>query len=315
MHPAPPFRLTTFGELALRRADGALVVGPARKPLALLALVAAHHPAGIERARAAELLWPEPDPERARHTLAQSLYALRRACGRAPLVLGEALLRLDAASIAADVVEFRAALADEDAEAALLLQPAPFLEGLVFPGCVAFDAWASRARALARAELVDVARAAARRVTGASGATAGAAAWARALVVAPTDTELAVEAGASLAAAGAPGAARALLAAHLDEVTALGREPDPQVRALCAALAALPPHAAAGRSRVAAHGAGARGAGPDAARSGFHGPPAGDPAEEGAAATPRGRLRRAIARAAEALRLLPAIAALLPGGG
>jgi len=72
------FRLRTLGGLTLER-DGAPYSGPAtqRRRLALLALLAAADSA-VSRDRLMAHLWPEADPERARHSLDDALSALRR---------------------------------------------------------------------------------------------------------------------------------------------------------------------------------------------------------------------------------------------
>ena len=72
------FRLRTLGGLTLER-DGAPYSGPAtqRRRLAILALLAAAD-APVSRDRLMAHLWPEADPERARHSLDDALSALRR---------------------------------------------------------------------------------------------------------------------------------------------------------------------------------------------------------------------------------------------
>ena len=77
---APPsLRLRTFGGLAVER-DGVPLVGIAarRRPLVLLAFVASHGSVGVSRDAACALLWPDSDEERARNSLKQAVFALRR---------------------------------------------------------------------------------------------------------------------------------------------------------------------------------------------------------------------------------------------
>ena len=87
------FRLRTFGGLTLDR-DGVPYAGPAtqRRRLALLALLAAADTA-VSRDRLMGYLWPEADPERARHSLDDALSALRRELRSDVLFLGVASLR------------------------------------------------------------------------------------------------------------------------------------------------------------------------------------------------------------------------------
>lgn len=209
------FSLITFGTLTLTRADDGAPVGSARrKPLALLALVAAHGPQGLPRERAAALLWPEAEsPARARHTLAQTLYGLRRELGTTP-VLGGDPLRLDPEMVATDLARFQDALARGDADEAAAVFAGPFLDGIVFAGCTEFDRWAERQRRRLEAELVNLLAADARRAS-----TAGApdvlARWVRAHAAAPADPDLALATASALAGGGRHEEGARLLERHL----------------------------------------------------------------------------------------------------
>src|SRR3954468_13245803 len=92
-------RLRTFGGLSIERSteDGG---GPAtstataaRRRLAFLAVLAASGPRGVPRDRLLALFWPESDSDRARHSLDQTLYALKRDLAAESLVLGREELR------------------------------------------------------------------------------------------------------------------------------------------------------------------------------------------------------------------------------
>ena len=90
-----PFRLRTFGGLSLTGESGP-VTGAAtqRRKLALLAVLATAGERGVSRDRLLALFWPESDAERARHSLTQSLFALRRELDAAGFAgLGGVLLR------------------------------------------------------------------------------------------------------------------------------------------------------------------------------------------------------------------------------
>ena len=100
--------LRTLGAFSLRRPDGS-PIAVQRRPFALLALVAAAGARGSSREKALGVLWPDADEERARHALAQTLYALRRSC-RADVIDGAATLRLDPSGITADVTDLESAL-------------------------------------------------------------------------------------------------------------------------------------------------------------------------------------------------------------
>jgi len=119
-------RLVALGGLALTDASGA-VVAEQRRRLALLALLATGGRLGLTRDKLVGYLWPEHPAERSRHALEQLLYHLRRQLG-IDAVVGRDPLRLDAGVIAADVVEFDAAMAGGDHARAVELYGGPFLD-------------------------------------------------------------------------------------------------------------------------------------------------------------------------------------------
>src|SRR5215210_2410845 len=100
-------RLATFGGLALTR-DGVPHAGPAsqRRHLALLALLAAAGKRGLSRDKLLGYLWPESEPDQARHSLNQSLHALRRSLDAEALVVATTSLQLNPEVISSDVQEF-----------------------------------------------------------------------------------------------------------------------------------------------------------------------------------------------------------------
>src|SRR5919201_6850750 len=104
-------RIHALGGLSVSR-DGAPAAGAAarRKPLALLALLAAAGERGVSRDKLLAYLWPECEPEKASHRLTQLLYALRRDLKADALFLGSSDLRLNPDIISADVTDFTDAL-------------------------------------------------------------------------------------------------------------------------------------------------------------------------------------------------------------
>lgn len=167
----PPFRLRTFGGLQLVRGDGAVPLGaPRRKPLALLALLAAHGDRGAERTWVASMLWPDLDETRARRTLAQTLYALRGELGSAEAVRGGTRLTVAPNVIGSDIAEFEACVlraresgadvthAEQRLETAISLFGGDFLEGVCYPGCVDFDHWCDTIRARLRRDYIGALR-------------------------------------------------------------------------------------------------------------------------------------------------------------
>nr|MBA3659604.1 hypothetical protein [Gemmatimonadales bacterium] len=140
-------RVWMFGGVSValegRPARGA---GTQRKPLALLALLAAAGEQGLSRDKLLLYLWPECDEEHGRNTLRQTLHALRRDLGEPLLFAGTSELRLDPGSATSDVGDFLAALVRGDAEAAAAAYAGPFLYGFHLPDAPEFERWAEVTR-------------------------------------------------------------------------------------------------------------------------------------------------------------------------
>lgn len=122
------FLLRTFGALELLDESGTRLGGAAaqRRPLLILAL-AALVPDGIPRERLIRILWPDTERTRARATLKQHLYALRRATGEPRLVSGSPRLTVPDNLVRVDLLEL-ASLVDRGRlrDAAALLRGDPF---------------------------------------------------------------------------------------------------------------------------------------------------------------------------------------------
>jgi DNA-binding SARP family transcriptional activator len=140
-------RLCTLGRLSLER-DGVPVGGIAsrRRFLALLALVAGHGVRGISRDKLLAYLWPESDTERARNSLKQALFSIRRALGPAVLVSSGDTVRLDPAAIQVDVWEFEAELERGRAAEAVTLYAGAFLDGFFVSGLGELEEWTEAER-------------------------------------------------------------------------------------------------------------------------------------------------------------------------
>jgi serine/threonine-protein kinase len=131
-------RLRTFGGLSIDREGGA---GAQRRPLAVLAILAAAGDRGVARAKVIQQLWPDSDDEKARRVLAQTVYSLRRDLGRDDLVLGTTELRLNPEAITSDLAEFEQALERRESERAVALYRGPFLDGFYVPDAPEFERW------------------------------------------------------------------------------------------------------------------------------------------------------------------------------
>ena len=163
-------------------ADAVPVAGAAAQPrrLALLALVARSGERGVSRDKAIAVLWADTDEDRARRSLAQALYMLRRDLRSEDLFLGTGELRLNPEAITADVAEFTAALREGRLERAVALYDGPFLDGFRLPGCPDFERWADAERQAIAHDYEDALERLAR-AAGTRGDWGGAVAWWRKL--------------------------------------------------------------------------------------------------------------------------------------
>jgi len=142
-----PNRLSLFGRVCLTGADGPpMRRAVQQRRLALLALIAASPGQSISRDRLLGLLWPEREEHSARHLLADSLYVLRQTLGDDAIVASGESLRLSRDLVWSDVVEFRAALAEDRWPDALRLYRGDFLDGFFVRNAVDFDQWAMAER-------------------------------------------------------------------------------------------------------------------------------------------------------------------------
>src|SRR6266699_352216 len=147
-------RLRTLGGLAVEgEPPPALGAATQRRPLALLALLAAGRDRGVSRDKLLAYLWPESSAGKARHLLNQALYALRRSLAADDLFLGSNELRLNATALTADMREFEEALDRRDLERAVALYRGPFLDGFFLNDAPEFEHWVDteRERLAARA--------------------------------------------------------------------------------------------------------------------------------------------------------------------
>jgi DNA-binding SARP family transcriptional activator len=126
-------RLKTLGGWSAVRADGVPREIPAQR-VALLALLVTAGARGVSRDRAASLLWPDSPDEKARHSLGQSLYALRRDADSADVVMGTTVLRLNADVVQCDAWELEAAHRRGDYSGVAALYDGPFLDAIHLRG-------------------------------------------------------------------------------------------------------------------------------------------------------------------------------------
>jgi DNA-binding SARP family transcriptional activator len=140
--------LRTLGGLVLR-AGGQNITGAAtqRRQLGLLAILAIGRDHGVPRERVLSLLWAETPERKARHILAQLLYAQRLELQVGTLFLGTKTLRLNVELIDTDVAEFEGALDAGDPARAVEAYRGPFLDGFHLGEAEEFERWQSAERA------------------------------------------------------------------------------------------------------------------------------------------------------------------------
>jgi len=141
------FVLKLFGGLSIE-SDHDVLSGPAaqRHRLALLALLAVHHPCALSRDKAIAYLWPERDAERARNVLNQSVHALRRALGEKAILSAGDDLRFNPDLVGCDVAAFEGTIAAGSLERASGLYGGAFLDGFFLSHAPEFERWVGATR-------------------------------------------------------------------------------------------------------------------------------------------------------------------------
>jgi len=219
------------------------VTGAAAQPrrLAVLALLARAGRPGITREKILALLWPDEPEERARRSLNQAVYSLRRDLGDEDALLGAKDLRLNLDRIEVDTIEFDDAIKENDVERAIRLYDGPFLDGLFVARAGEFERWVEAERA---ALALDYARALERAATGAGERgdhQAAVALWRKLAATDPLNGRVTLSVMTALVAAGDVNAA--LQHARLHEALLdqeLGLPPDRDIAAFARELRARP---------------------------------------------------------------------------
>ncbi len=140
------YQLRCMGEAALRGPSGELVHFRSRKHFALLTYLALNAERAHRRERLVNLLWSDSEAAKARHSLSQALYAVRRLLNGAVHIEGEDL-EIKSDGLQVDALELERLLQSGDPEAAADLYRGEFLEGFWVPGAQGFEEWAGRERA------------------------------------------------------------------------------------------------------------------------------------------------------------------------
>ena len=147
--PDSSFRLKTLGPTPrlLQVAEGGeeiLVLGPG-KPLAMIIYLSMAPERTASRNHLTDLLWADADLERARQSLRQAVWQLRRKLGEDALS-GEGELVTLQLALPADYLEVGTALRNSQFEEAVQLYEGDFLSEFGVPGGAGFEHWADKAR-------------------------------------------------------------------------------------------------------------------------------------------------------------------------
>jgi DNA-binding SARP family transcriptional activator len=139
--------LKTFGGISVEsdcNSSNDFAIHPSR--LAVLAVLAVCDRDGVSRDRLCNLLWSERSTERARGSLKQALFTLRRDLSERDLTTGKTILRLNTASVSCDVMDFELARRAGDLRRVVNLYDGPFLDGVHIKESPEFSRWVDRHR-------------------------------------------------------------------------------------------------------------------------------------------------------------------------
>jgi TolB-like protein/Tfp pilus assembly protein PilF len=136
------YRLTLFGSASIDGPDGPVTGRPVqRRRLGLLALLAIGHRNGVTRDRLIGYLWPDSDPERARHLLSDSVYRINQAVGGEALSATGDRLILNPERLPTDVWDFADAIERGLWEHAVALHTRPLLDGFFLTDADELEHW------------------------------------------------------------------------------------------------------------------------------------------------------------------------------
>jgi DNA-binding SARP family transcriptional activator/TolB-like protein len=231
--------LRLLGGISLHAGDGTALTGRAvqKRRLALLALLAMSKARRISRDRILACLWPDSQPEQARHLLSVSLYDLRKGLGENAIISHGDEIELSACAVTTDVEAFEAAAREGRYADADALFAGPFLDGFYISGAPDFEHWVDGERdrlCRSRAALLEQL---ARHFASTGDAAAAADAWLRLAALDPCDSRVMQEAMLALEAAGNRAAAIRQARVHATLMREeFGAEPDGQVEALARRL-------------------------------------------------------------------------------
>ena len=196
-------QLKVLGGLSVHR-DGRALSGALAQPrrLAILALLARGGQTGVPRDRLISTLWSDIEEERARHTLNQTLYAIRREVGDDEVIVGMRELRLNTEILGVDAIDLQAAVDEGNLQRVVELYGGPFLDGFHLPGATEFDRWVERERGLLERTYVNALEQLARDATAREDHPRAATWWRARAARDPLDARIAIALMQALVAAG-----------------------------------------------------------------------------------------------------------------
>jgi DNA-binding SARP family transcriptional activator len=140
------YDLRCLGEATLRDSTGELVHFRSRKHLALLIYMALNADRAHRRERLASMLWSDSNESKARHSLSQALYAVRRLLNGAVRIEGDDL-ELDTDGLRVDAVELEHLFGNGNASDAADIYKGDFLEGFWVRSAQGYEEWILHERA------------------------------------------------------------------------------------------------------------------------------------------------------------------------
>jgi len=146
-------RIETLGGPVFYR-NNATVDLKSKKHAGLLVYLALHEGKRVSREILTEMFWPTYNPAKARHSISQAAYSLRKALPSLCLELQRDYVQIPAGTVSVDVAELRRAILNNDLQEVRRLDIADFLDGFWIDGCSYFSEWQERARSELRGDLL-----------------------------------------------------------------------------------------------------------------------------------------------------------------
>jgi DNA-binding SARP family transcriptional activator/tetratricopeptide (TPR) repeat protein len=146
-------RIETLGGPVFRSGTTAVDL-KSKKHAGLLVFLACQDGKRVSRDVVTEMFWTSFDHAKARHSISQAVYSLRKELPSLCLELQRDYLHLPSGTVSVDIAELRHAMGKNDLQDVRRLDVADFLDGFWINGCPYFSEWQERARSELRSDLV-----------------------------------------------------------------------------------------------------------------------------------------------------------------